>query len=76
MRLGGGATTGTLVYHGVPSALADTADHAASFGRAWNRHVSPGAPIYRSDPRAKAILEVQHGDDPLWATTQMRVVWR
>ena len=76
LRLAGGGSPGTLVYHAVPAALADKQEHAAAFGQAWNRHVSPGDPIYQSDARAQAILELQRGESPVDATTQMRVLWR
>jgi superfamily II DNA or RNA helicase len=65
-----------VVYHAVPSVLATNHERAAAFGRAWNRHVSTGAPIFQRDPRAQAILDVQRGEDPLAVTTQMRTLWR
>jgi superfamily II DNA or RNA helicase len=65
-----------VVYHAVPSVLATRADLAGAFGRAWNRHVSPGRPLFERDPRAQAGIAAQRGEDPLAITTQMRTLWR
>jgi hypothetical protein len=47
----------------------------SAFEKAWNRHVSAGSALYFKDPRAKAILAVQRGEDPFAVTTQMRTLW-
>jgi hypothetical protein len=64
-----------VVYHAVPSYLAVNKERAMAFARSWNRYVSAGAPIYRSDPRAAAILKVQGASDPFAVTSQMRTLW-
>ncbi len=64
------------VYHAVPAYLAANRDRAEAFGRAWNRYVSPGGPLYCRDPLAQAILEAQRGADPFEITTQIRTLWR
>jgi hypothetical protein len=71
----GGRVGNAIVYHAVPGYLAANKDRANAFQRAWNRYVSAGDVLFRSDPRARAILEVQAGDDPFAVTTQMRTVW-
>ena len=70
-----GRVSDAVVYHAVPRYLAANKERAEAFGKAWNRYVSGGAPIYRGDPEARAVLEVQAGEAPLEAATQMRVVW-
>lgn len=42
---------------------------------AWNRYVSAGTPLYRSDPRTQGIIEAQGRENPFEMTTQMRMVW-
>ena len=66
---------GAVVYHAVPSALAVNRDRAATFGRAWNRHVSAGEPLFEQDPRAAAVIELQRGEDPFDVLTQIRTLW-
>jgi hypothetical protein len=65
----------TLVYHAVPTALASNRDRVKVFQAAWNRHVSAGAALFESDPKAQAIIQLQRGEDPFAVTTQMRTVW-
>jgi superfamily II DNA or RNA helicase len=65
-----------VVYHAVPAVLAVNHTRAETFGRAWNRHVSAGRPLFQRDPRAQAIIDLQRGEDPLAVTTQMRTLWR
>jgi superfamily II DNA or RNA helicase len=72
MRPGRGAA---VVYHAVPTVLAANRERADLFAEAWNRHVSAGEPLYESDPRAEAIIELQRGDDPFDVLTQMRTLW-
>ena len=73
MRPGRGAA---VVYHAVPTVLATSRERADLFGRAWNRHVSAGEPLFESDPRAEAIIELQQGEDPFDVLTQMRTLWK
>jgi len=72
MRPGRGAA---VVYHAVPAALAANRERADLFAEAWNRHVSAGEPLFESDPRAEAIVELQRGEDPFDVLTQMRTLW-
>ncbi len=72
MRPGRGAA---VVYHAIPAALAGNRERADLFAEAWNRHVSAGEPLFESDPRAEAIIELQRGEDPFDVLTQMRTVW-
>lgn len=65
-----------VVYHTVPTYLATNKQRVEAFRRAWERHVSPGEPLFWKEPRAEAILEVQRGEDPFEIETQMRVVWQ
>ena len=64
-----------VVYHAVPSVLAVNHERAAIFGRAWNRHVSAGEPLFEQDPRAAAVIELQRGQDPFDVLTQIRTLW-
>jgi len=59
----------------VPAALAANRERAGLFAEAWNRHVSAGQPLFESDPRAEAIIELQRGEDPFDVLTQMRTLW-
>ena len=72
MRPGRGSA---VVYHAIPTALAATRQRANLFAEAWNRHVSPGEPLFERDPRAEAIIELQRGEDPFDVLTQMRTLW-
>lgn len=65
-----------VVYHAVPAYLATNRQRVEAFRRAWERHVSPGEPLFWKDHRAEAILEVQRGEDPFAIETQMRMVWQ
>jgi hypothetical protein len=64
-----------VVYHAVPGYLAVNKERVDAFRRAWNRHVSPGRPLFMRDPRAQAIVEVQRGANPFSVTSQMRTLW-
>jgi hypothetical protein len=66
---------GRGVYHAIPAVLSTNHERAEAFADAWNRHVSPGRPLYCQRPEAQAILEVQRGADPFAVTTQMRLLW-
>jgi hypothetical protein len=76
LRHAAGLPGRSVVYHAVPAVLAVNHARAEIFGRAWNRHVSAGEPLFQRDPRARAIIDVQRGEDPLAVTTQMRTLWR
>ena len=74
----GAATPGrgdAVVYHAVPSVLAVNRDRVAIFGRAWNRLVSAGEPLFEQEPRAAAVIELQRGEDPFDVLTQIRTLW-
>jgi hypothetical protein len=67
--------TRSVVYHAVPAALGANRERVAAFENAWNRYVSAGSALYFKDPRARAILALQRGEDPFAVTTQMRTLW-
>jgi len=65
----------TVVFHSVPTVLAANKARVQAFEAAWNRRVSAGKALYRDDPRAQAIIQLQRGEDPFAVTTQMRTLW-
>jgi hypothetical protein len=71
-----GRVSERVVYHAVPSYLAANKARVQAFERAWQRHVSAGNALFFQDPRARAILEVQAGENPFEATSQMRTLWQ
>jgi hypothetical protein len=73
--LGNQRVGAAVVYHTIPSALAANRDRVGAFQAAWNRHVSAGRALYRDDPRAQAVIQLQRGEDPFAVTTQMRTLW-
>lgn len=72
----GGRAGSNVVYHAVPAYLGVNKERAEAFAAAWNRHVSPGKPLYYQDPQAQGIIEVQRGENLFDVTTQMRMLWR
>ena len=65
-----------IVYHAVPAYLAANKTRVAAFEAAWNRYVSAGSAIFRTDPQFEGIVAAQGGDNVFDVTTQMRTVWR
>jgi hypothetical protein len=65
-----------MVYHAIPAYLAANKQRARAFQRAWNQFVSAGDVLYANDPRARAVIGLQRGEDPFDVTTQMRSVWK
>jgi hypothetical protein len=65
-----------VVYHAVPTYLAQNRSRRRAFEAAWNRLVSPGRALDCRDPRAQAILEVQAGESPFATTSQIRTLWQ
>ena len=50
------------MLHAVPSPLAKNKDLAATFGRHWNAHVSPGNPLYAHHGEGQRLLEQARRD--------------
>ena len=48
--------------HAIPSALAKKKDLAALYGRHWNRHVSPGEPLYAHRGEGQRLLDEARRD--------------
>ena len=46
-----------MMYHAVPSCLANTKERAAVFQKYWNRHVSPGEVTYTRSANGKQLVE-------------------
>ena len=64
-----------VVYHAVPAALGQNRGRAAAFATAWNTWVSAGEPVYANTPEGEGVLATHRGEDPLAATTVLRVAW-
>jgi hypothetical protein len=73
--LGGTAVADGVVYHAVPAALGQNRGRAAAFATAWNTWVSAGEPVYANTPEGEGVLATHRGEDPLAATTVLRVAW-
>ena len=65
-----------MTYHAVPSYLAANKTRVQAFEQAWHEHVGPGEALYYQDPKAAAIIEVQRGENPFAATSQLRTLWQ
>jgi hypothetical protein len=70
-----GAVSNHVVYHAIPAYLAANKTRVQAFEKAWRTHVSPGEALYYQDAKAAAIIEVQRGENPFEATSQMRTLW-
>lgn len=73
--LGGTANADGVVYHSVPAQLAQNRTRAESFAAAWNTWISGGAAVYARSPEGAGVLATHRGQDPLSATTTLRVAW-
>ncbi len=73
--LEGDAHADGVVYHAVPSPLAQNRGRAEAFAAAWNTWVSDGEPLYVKTPEGEGVLATHRGEDPLSATTVLRVAW-
>lgn len=73
--LNGTARADGVVYHAVPAALGQNRGRAAIFATAWNTWVSGGEPVYTNSPEGEGVLATHRGEDPLSATTVLRVAW-
>lgn len=73
--LAGTARADGVVYHAVPAALGHNRARAAAYAVAWNIWVSDGAPVYVNTPEGAGVLATHRGEDPLAATTVLRVAW-
>ena len=49
-----------MMYHAVPSCLANTKERAAVYQRYWNQHVSPGEVTYVRSANGKQLVEHAH----------------
>jgi superfamily II DNA or RNA helicase len=73
--LEGTAHADGVVYHAVPATLGQNRGRAATFAVAWNTWVSDGEPVYTNTPEGEGVLATHRGEDPLSATTVLRVAW-
>jgi hypothetical protein len=73
--LRGEARADGVVYHAVPAALGQNRTRATLFAAAWRKWVSDGEPVYANTPEGAGVLATHNGEDPLSATTVLRVAW-
>lgn len=73
--LAGTARADGVVYHAVPAALGQNRARAAAFAAAWHVWISDGAPLYTNTPEGEGVMATHRGEDPLAATTVLRVAW-
>jgi superfamily II DNA or RNA helicase len=73
--LAGTARADGVVYHAVPAVLGQNRGRADLFAAAWNRWISAGEPVYTNTPEGEGVLATHRGEDPLSATTVLRVAW-
>ncbi|MGI5225808.1 DEAD/DEAH box helicase family protein [Actinoallomurus sp. CA-142502] len=73
--LAGAARADGVVYHAVPAVLGQNRGRATAFARAWNTWISAGEPVYANTPEGEGVLATHRGEDPLSATTVLRVAW-
>jgi hypothetical protein len=73
--LAGTARADGVVYHAVPTALGQNRSRAVAFAVAWNTWISDGKPLYTNTPEGEGVLTTHRGEDPLAATTVLRVAW-
>jgi len=65
-----------VVYHAVPSVLAVNKTRSAAFAAAWSVWVSVADVVRTNTPEGEGILVTQRGNDPMQASTALRVVWQ
>ena len=80
LRIGTLSTLGRLrptavIWHAVPTSLGVNAKRVRAFTAAWNKWVSAGTPLYTGSPEGEGILAAHRGNDPMQATTAMRLSW-
>ena len=73
--LDGTARADGVVYHAVPSVFGQNRSRSAAFAAAWNTWVSGGEPVYTNTPEGEGVLATHRGEDPLSASTVLRVAW-
>ena len=73
--LRGTARADGVVYHAVPSVFGQNRARTAAFAAAWNTWVSGGEPLYTNTPEGEGVLATHRGEDPLSASTVLRVAW-
>jgi superfamily II DNA or RNA helicase len=73
--LTGTARADGVVYHAVPSVFGQNRARAAGFAAAWNTWISGGEPVYTNTPEGAGVLATHRGENPLSATTVLRVAW-
>lgn len=73
--LAGTARADGVVYHAVPAVLGQNRRRLAGFAAAWNTWISAGEPVYTKTPEGEGVLATHRGEDPLAATTVLRVAW-
>ncbi|MFC5750094.1 DEAD/DEAH box helicase family protein [Actinomadura rugatobispora] len=64
-----------VVYHSVPALFGQNRKRTGAFVGAWNTWVSAGDAVFISSPEGEGILATHRGQDPLEATTVLRVAW-
>jgi hypothetical protein len=64
-----------VVYHSVPSVFGQNRRRTGAFVAAWNTWVSAGDALFTSSPEGEGVLATHRGEDPLEATTVLRVAW-
>jgi superfamily II DNA or RNA helicase len=73
--LSGEARADGVVYHAVPSVFGQNRGRADAFADSWNTWVSGGGALYTNTPEGEGVLATHRGEDPLSATTVLRVAW-
>jgi superfamily II DNA or RNA helicase len=71
----GAVTSDGVVYHCVPAVFGQNRKRTGAFTAAWNTWVSGGHAVFTSSPEGEGILATHRGEDPLKATTVLRVAW-
>ncbi|MEW2352824.1 DEAD/DEAH box helicase family protein [Spirillospora sp. NPDC029432] len=64
-----------VVYHSVPAVFGRNRRRLAAFVTAWNAWISAGDAVRTSTAEGEGILATHRGEDPLQATTVLRVAW-
>ena len=73
--LAGTARADGVVYHAIPATLGQNRGRAAAFALAWHTWISDGEPVYTNTPEGEGVMATHRGEDPLSATTVLRVAW-
>jgi hypothetical protein len=73
--LAGTARADGVVYHAIPATLGQNRARAAAFALAWHTWISDGRPVYTNTPEGEGVMATHRGEDPLSATTVLRVAW-